>query len=92
LEFKNLKFNNEVKLEDEFLKIRRVDQKSGKIQDYNFSGDQIKTKLIHKYNTLDKVFVSLEKNDSLIWIPGYYGITLAFKKRIQQFVFSSFFD
>jgi hypothetical protein len=34
----------------------------------------------------------MEKIDDLIWIPGYYGITLAFKKRIQQFVFSNFFD
>jgi len=45
LEFKNLKFNNELTLNDEYIEQRRVDQKCGKIQDYNFSGDQVNPKL-----------------------------------------------
>ena len=30
--------------------------------------------------------------DPEIWIAGYYGLIVAFRKRINQFVFGSFFD
>ena len=51
-------------------------------------------KLQNKYSRCNKIFKSLQlkPGDTILWIPGYYGLTLAFKKRVSAFVNGSFFD
>ena len=87
-------YNGGESLRATYLKQRRDDQKEGRIKDYNFSGDQIKPKLAHKYTKLNKLFGSLQfkEQDTIIWMPGYKGLTDAFKKRVSHLVNSEVFD
>jgi hypothetical protein len=46
-----------------------------RIEDYNFSGDQVKEIRDELY--LNKIFLALEREDPNVWIPGYYGFAIA---------------
>ena len=94
LPYMNEKFNDSVPLSEQYLIQRRADQEEGRIKDYNFSGDQVREKLKTKYSRLNKIFDSLQLKDDdvIIWISGYYGLTLAFKKRVSSVVLGSVFD